>query len=100
MARRIAHCLVRGRVQGVGFRWFVRRCALENRVRGWCANLPDGRVEVLAEGDGEGIDTLIAALRRGPPASRVEEVIVEAGEPGDAEARSIAPDGARVPFDA
>lgn len=77
MGERVAHCLVRGRVQGVGFRWFVRERAAELGLRGWCANLTDGRVEVWAEGDAARIDELVVALRRGPPSSRVEAVHVE-----------------------
>lgn len=65
---------VRGRVQGVGFRYFVVRRALELDLRGWVANLSDGGVRCVAEGTGEAIDALEAALRAGPPGSFVSTV--------------------------
>ena len=46
----VRHFLVKGRVQGVGFRWFVHREAAEIGLRGWVKNTPDGHVEVLASG--------------------------------------------------
>lgn len=58
---------VRGRVQGVGFRWWTRCRALENGLVGRAANLDDGRVEVVAEGPREACERLLAALR-GPHA--------------------------------
>ena len=56
---------VRGRVQGVGFRWWVRSRARELGLVGWAANLDDGRVEVVAEGDRERCDQLLETLRHG-----------------------------------
>lgn len=53
---------VRGRVQGVGFRWWVRRNALELGLRGFAENLVDGRVKVVAEGDREGLGELLTRL--------------------------------------
>ncbi|MBI4420541.1 MAG: acylphosphatase [Gemmatimonadetes bacterium] len=66
--------LVSGRVQGVGFRWFVIRRAQEIRVGGWVTNLPDGRVEVVARGSPSQLEAFEAALRQGPRAARVETV--------------------------
>ena len=66
--------LVQGRVQGVGFRWFVARAAQGLRLVGWVANLPGGEVEVVAGGDAGRLDELEQALRRGPPAARVASV--------------------------
>jgi acylphosphatase len=66
--------LVAGRVQGVGFRWFVWRKAQALGVTGWARNLPDGRVEVEAHGSIESLEALAVALKTGPPASRVESV--------------------------
>jgi len=66
--------VVRGRVQGVGFRWFVVREAARLAVRGWTRNLPDGSVEVVAAGEQDALDALCRRLGEGPPASRVAEV--------------------------
>lgn len=66
--------LVSGRVQGVGFRAFVRRRARELGLVGWVKNLPDGRVEVEAVGPGAALAELEQVLRQGPPASRVTSV--------------------------
>src|SRR2546422_2497627 len=63
--------LVFGRVQGVGFRWFVLREAQRLGLRGFCSNLPDGTVEVVAEGEDAALAQLERALGRGPPAARV-----------------------------
>jgi len=57
---------VRGHVQGVGFRWWTRSQALELGLRGWAKNLPDGRVEVLAQGDPDAVDRLLALLEEDP----------------------------------
>ncbi len=57
---------VRGRVQGVGFRWWTRSRALELGLRGWARNLPDGRVEVLAQGDPAACDRLLALVEESP----------------------------------
>ncbi|MBX3028559.1 MAG: acylphosphatase [Chloroflexi bacterium] len=65
---------VRGRVQGVGFRWFVQRTAERLGLAGWVANRPDRSVEVVAEGDRAALDALLAALHDGPPAGRVDLV--------------------------
>jgi acylphosphatase len=66
--------VVSGRVQGVGFRWYVFQAAGPLPVRGWVSNLPDGRVEVVAEGPGSALQTLEEALRSGPRHARVESV--------------------------
>ena len=68
--------LVSGRVQGVGFRWFVEREAATLGVTGWVRNREDGRVEVMATGSREQLNTLHGRLRQGPRASRVDEVAV------------------------
>jgi acylphosphatase len=60
-----------GRVQGVGFRWFVRREARELGLAGRVRNLPDGRVEVEVAGAPERLDAFRERLRQGPPGSRV-----------------------------
>lgn len=66
--------IVSGRVQGVGFRWFVLRAAREMSLDGTVRNLPDGKVEVVARGLGGDLQELAAALKRGPIAARVTSV--------------------------
>ncbi|MGA9567758.1 MAG: acylphosphatase [Candidatus Korobacteraceae bacterium] len=68
--------LVSGRVQGVGFRWFVEREAATLGITGWVRNREDGRVEVMATGTREQLSALHARLRDGPRAARVDEVAV------------------------
>jgi len=65
---------VRGRVQGVGFRYFVVRRALELGVVGWVANVADGSVRCVAEGSPEALDTFEAALRSGPLGAVIDDV--------------------------
>ena len=71
----VLHFLIQGRVQGVGFRWFVHREATELELRGWVRNTEDGDVEVVASGDAEDLADLRASLKRGPRGSRVDRVI-------------------------
>jgi acylphosphatase len=66
--------LVRGRVQGVGFRWFVEREANILGIAGWVRNNADGSVEVLAMGSGDQLLGLRSRLRQGPRAARVDDV--------------------------
>ena len=66
--------LVRGRVQGVGFRWFVEAEARTLGLSGWVRNNPDGCVEVLAVGSREQLAALRSRLQQGPRASRVDAV--------------------------
>ena len=68
--------VVRGRVQGVGFRWFVEREAHLLGIAGWVRNRSDGSVEVLAQGTPEQLAGLHSRLREGPRASRVDDVLV------------------------
>jgi acylphosphatase len=75
------HVVVAGRVQGVGFRWFVRKAAEGLGVSGWVRNLDDGRVEAWLEGERERVDELLARIRAGRPPAHVAEVAVEAREP-------------------
>jgi|DewCreStandDraft_2_1066082.scaffolds.fasta_scaffold00329_27 acylphosphatase len=63
-----------GRVQGVGFRWWTRAQARALGVAGSVRNLPDGSVEVRAQGSADALDRLRQLLHRGPPAARVERV--------------------------
>ncbi len=71
----VVHFLVRGRVQGVGFRWFVHREAAELGLRGTVRNTDAGEVEVVAAGSLEGIAELRAELHKGSRGSRVDAVV-------------------------
>jgi acylphosphatase len=66
--------IVRGRVQGVGFRWFVEREARALGISGWVRNNSDGSVEVLASGTQEQLFGLRSRLQQGPRAARVDNV--------------------------
>jgi acylphosphatase len=70
--------LVSGRVQGVGFRFFVQNIARHEGLTGRVRNLPDGRVEVVAEGDEASLIRLESALRQGPSHARVDGLEVDA----------------------
>jgi acylphosphatase len=65
---------VRGRVQGVGFRWFVEKEAATLGIAGWVRNRSDGSVEVLAQGTREQLFALRSKLQQGPRAARVDDV--------------------------
>jgi acylphosphatase len=66
--------IVRGMVQGVGYRWFVQREAARLGLEGWVANEADGSVEVVAEGPEPALGELVLMLWEGPPGSRVGTV--------------------------
>jgi len=66
--------LVRGAVQGVGFRWFARETAQRLGVAGWVRNCPDGSVEIAVGGDDSRVEQFAAAIARGPHHSSVSEV--------------------------
>jgi acylphosphatase len=70
----VIHLEIRGRVQGVGFRWFVQREARALGVRGWVANRPDGNVEIAAGGDPQAVEKLDQLARTGPPGAVVSGV--------------------------
>jgi acylphosphatase len=71
----VLHFLIRGRVQGVGFRWFVHREAAELNLRGWVRNTDSGEVEIVAAGDPEDLATLRSELHKGSRGSRVDAVV-------------------------
>ena len=75
--RRARRYVISGRVQGVGFRFFTEAAAVRDGLHGWVRNLPDGRVEIAAEGDVEALDRFERHLRHGPPGARVERVEVD-----------------------
>ncbi len=72
---------VHGSVQGVGFRWWTRSRALELGLVGHARNLPDGRVEVVAEGPGRDCERLLDILRTGNSPGRVRTVVEQWSEP-------------------
>jgi acylphosphatase len=72
-----AHVLISGQVQGVFFRDATRKKAEDLRITGWVRNLPDGRVEVLFEGEKEAIDKIIEWTKKGPDSARVEDIKVK-----------------------
>jgi len=81
--RFVAHIF--GRVQGVGFRYFAVDEARQRGVQGWARNLPDGTVEVVAEGPQLALEELLALLRLGPRSAEVTHMDVEwASARGDA----------------
>ena len=75
--------VVRGRVQGVGFRWFVEREAHILGIAGWVRNNHDGGVEVLAQGTHHQLSGLQSRLREGPRAARVDDVQASEARPVD-----------------
>jgi acylphosphatase len=72
----VQHFLVKGRVQGVGYRWFVQSQAAHIGLRGWVRNTDDGDVEVLAAGSPAQIEQLVLALHKGTRGSRVDKIEV------------------------
>ena len=80
MTRPATRILVSGRVQGVGFRWWITAQGGGLGLQGWVRNLADGRVEVLAIGDPDAIERLTESCGRGPPGSDVRSVETEAAQ--------------------
>lgn len=81
IARRV---VVRGRVQGVGFRDGAVRAAVAFGLRGWVRNRFDGSVEALAQGTPDDVDRFVAWCRRGPPAAHITGVVVDDAPPDPA----------------
>ena len=67
------HVVLSGRVQGVGFRYFALRAAQRLNLHGWVRNLPDGSVELEAEGAREALERFADEMRRGPSAAQIAE---------------------------
>lgn len=76
-SRARVHAIVRGRVQGVNFRYYTTRTARRLGIKGWVANRADGTVETVAEGDRSDLEAFEEFLHRGSPAAQVEEVEVD-----------------------
>jgi len=83
MGKARLHAIIEGRVQGVGFRYFVQDTALELGLKGWVRNRWDGSVEVVAEGERARLEKLLSALRRGPRSAHVTNVNHEWQSPTD-----------------
>ena len=87
-AARVVRVVVRGRVQGVGYRAWTAAGARRRGLRGWVRNRPDGTVEAVFAGPDDGVAEMVAACGRGPPAARVDAIeesaatFDEAGEGG------------------
>ena len=73
--------VIRGRVQGVGYRYAMVDAAMASGVTGWVRNRRDGSVEALVQGDDAAVDLLIAWARRGPPLAQVHAVEPSVAEP-------------------
>lgn len=71
----VLHFLIQGRVQGVGFRWFVHREASELHLSGWVRNTEDGDVEVVAAGAPDDLAELRSSLCHGPRGARVDRIV-------------------------
>lgn len=83
MKRRI-HAVIEGRVQGVCFRYYARERAVELGLQGWVMNLADGRVETVAEGDADRVESYLSWCRNGPPMAVVRRIdVVEEPAKGD-----------------
>jgi acylphosphatase len=85
----VRHYLIKGRVQGVGFRWYVHREAGALGLNGWVRNTEDGHVEVVAAGEVEQLSELQAALQKGSRGSRVDAVIEH--ELAESESKDLGP---------
>jgi acylphosphatase len=77
----IKRVLIRGRVQGVGYRYWTRRTASGRGLEGWVRNRGDGSVEAVFSGPEQAVAEMIALCRRGPDAARVESVAEEPAAP-------------------
>ena len=71
---------VSGRVQGVNFRWNTKIVADKLGIKGWVRNLPDGRVEMVAEGDDKDIEKFLNYVKKGPALARVDKVEIKEEE--------------------
>jgi acylphosphatase len=75
------HAIVRGRVQGVSFRYYTALKAVEVEITGWVRNVPDGKVEVMAEGTRGQLGQLAEFLHRGPPGACVVAIEIKWQQP-------------------
>lgn len=76
-----AHVFISGKVQGVNFRWNTKRKAKKQELTGWVKNLPDGRVEVVLEGEKENVEQMIGWIKKGGPSfAKVKNLEVSKGD--------------------
>ena len=83
MSRRCIQVTVRGLVQGVGFRAWVQRQAMNLALCGWVRNAADGSVQVRIEGDPPKVEQLLQLLRSGPPGAAVSELLLQEQSGGE-----------------
>jgi acylphosphatase len=76
-----SHIVIRGFVQGVGFRMYAQRQARKHGVTGYVRNLSNGDVEIVAQGEAEAVARLIDWARQGPPSAQVDEVAIQERPP-------------------
>ncbi len=77
------HATFRGKVQGVGFRWFVKESAEAMSLVGWVRNLTDGSVEAEVQGPDGAVDGFLKSVRTGNPYARVDEIVTKPVAPKD-----------------
>ncbi|MFP3720076.1 acylphosphatase [Niallia circulans] len=75
------HLIIKGRVQGVGFRYFVQMIAIENQVTGWVCNKADGTVECIAVASSETLRVFIEKVKKGNRFARVDHIEIKESEP-------------------
>jgi acylphosphatase len=78
----VRHVIVRGRVQGVGYRAWTELVAIKQRLGGWVRNRRDGTVEAVFVGEAMAVEAMVTACRRGPPAARVDDLQEQVGQAG------------------
>ncbi len=89
--RVVRHAIIRGRVQGVGYRDWTRYVARERGIEGWVRNRKDGTVEAMFAGSGDAVAGMLLACRRGPPNSVIESI-----DQREAAESDLAPRGEKV----
>ncbi|MEZ2715531.1 acylphosphatase [Niallia circulans] len=75
------HLIINGRVQGVGFRYFVQMIAMENKITGWVRNKADGTVECMAVASSETLRAFVEKVKRGNRFARVDHIEIQESEP-------------------
>ena len=76
MHKKTVYLILKGRVQGVGFRYFIKQRAEELQISGWARNAPDGKVEIEAEGEPRNLETFIDWIKIGPSRGVIHSVSV------------------------